>query len=231
MFRDISERRQLEAQLRQAQKMEAVGRLAGGVAHDFNNILTATLMQLDLARETLKDSSALESVKELELLARRASDLTRQLLMFSRKSALQIQPIDLNQAVEEMLNMLRRLLTEQVSVEFRGAAALPKVGADVGMMHQVIMNLCVNGRDAMPHGGMLTISTALAEFNPHSLGPSVDRRLGRFIRLSVADTGCGMEKITANASSSRSSRPRNSARARAWGWPRSMHRQAAPRLD
>jgi PAS domain S-box-containing protein len=195
-FRDISERRHLEAQLRQAQKMEAVGQLAGGVAHDFNNILTATMMQLGLLRGTVRDSKTRESLKELESHARRAADLTRQLLMFSRKSALEIKPTDLNRVVDEMLKMLRRLLGEQVSVEFRGAPALPMVEADRGMMQQVIMNLSVNARDAMPHGGQLTISTAPAEFTPRSPGTNGDRRLGCFVRLSVADTGCGMDEAT-----------------------------------
>jgi signal transduction histidine kinase/ActR/RegA family two-component response regulator len=195
-FRDITDQRRLEAQFRQAQKMEAVGQLAGGVAHDFNNILTAILMHVGILRATLTDAETTESLMEVEVQAQRAADLTRQLLMFSRKSAIEVQPTDLNHVVEEMLKMFRRLLGEQINIEFRGAAGLPLVDADQGMMQQVIMNLSVNGRDAMPDGGQLTISTALVEFNDHSASSHSDRRPGRFVRLSVADTGCGMDEAT-----------------------------------
>ncbi len=196
MFRDISEQRKLEAQFRQAQKMEAVGQLAGGVAHDFNNILTAVLMHLGILRTTLKEPGTVEALKELESQARRAADLTRQLLMFSRKSAIEVKPTDLNHVVEEMLKMLGRLLGEQVQVEFQGAQALPLIEADPGMMQQVIMNLSVNGRDAMPHGGRLTICTRRTEFDKRSAAAFPDGRAGSFVQLSVSDTGSGMDEIT-----------------------------------
>jgi PAS domain S-box-containing protein len=195
-FRDITGQRQLEAQLRQAQKMEAVGQLAGGVAHDFNNILTAITMHLSLLSETLVDPETAAALLELETEAKRAASLTRQLLMFSRKSAIEIKPTDLNQVVEEMLKMLQRLLGEHVSIRFRGTANLPLVEADHGMMEQVIMNLSVNARDAMPGGGQLTITTALAEFNESSADAHAGRRPGGFVRLSVADTGIGMDEAT-----------------------------------
>ena len=195
-FHDITGRRQLEAQLRQAQKMEAIGQLAGGVAHDFNNILTAIMMNLCILRDTLTEPETAEALLELETEAQRAADLTRQLLMFSRKSAIEVKPTDLNRVVEEMLKMLQRLLGENVGVKFRSAAALPLVEADRSMMQQVIMNLSVNGRDAMPNGGQLTITTGLVEFNESSAHAHADRRPGGFVRLSVADTGCGMDEAT-----------------------------------
>jgi PAS domain S-box-containing protein len=195
-FRDITAQRQLEARLRQAQKMEAVGQLAGGVAHDFNNILTAIMMNLCILRDTLREPETAEALRELETEAQRAADLTRQLLMFSRKSAIEVKPMDLNRVVEEMLKMLHRLLGENVSIKFRGASALPLVEVDQGMMQQVIMNLSVNSRDAMPGGGQLTIATGVAEIDESSAGTHADRRPGCFVRLSIADTGCGMDEAT-----------------------------------
>ena len=194
--RDITGQRQLEAQFRQAQKMEAIGQLAGGVAHDFNNILTAIMMNLYILRETFVKPEDAEVLSELETEAQRAADLTRQLLIFSRKSAIEVKPTDLNRVVEEMLKMLQRLLGENVSVKFRGAAGFPLIEADRGMMQQVIMNLSVNARDAMLAGGQLTIATGLAEFDASSVGAHADRRPGCFVRLSVTDTGCGMDEAT-----------------------------------
>ena len=195
-FRDITERRQLEAQFRQAQKMEAVGQLAGGVAHDFNNILTAVILHLGILQATLTDPETTVALQELEAQAQRAADLTRQLLLFSRKSAIEVQPIRINHVVEDMLKMLRRLLGEHITVEFQGAAGLPFVEADRGMMQQVVMNLSVNGRDAMADGGTLTIATTAAEFD-EPVGPErLGRRAGRFVRLTVRDTGCGMDEAT-----------------------------------
>ena len=170
-FRDITGHRQLEAQLRQAQKMEAVGQLAGGVAHDFNNILTAIMLHLCILRGTLVEPETVAALLDLEAEAKRAADLTRQLLMFSRKSAIEVRPLDLNRVVEEMLKMLQRLLGENVSVKFRGTATLPLVEADRGMMQQVIMNLSVNGRDAMPNGGQLTITTRWLNSTSHRPAP------------------------------------------------------------
>jgi CheY-like chemotaxis protein len=135
-------------------------------------------------------------LQELESQAQRAADLTRQLLMFSRKSTIEVQPISLNYVVEDMLKMLRRLLGEHITVEFQGAAGLPLVEADRGMMQQIVMNLSVNGRDAMAEGGKLTIATAMVEFDAFAPLERLERRAGRFIRLSVRDTGCGMDDPT-----------------------------------
>ena len=193
-FREITKQRQLEAQLRQAQKMEAVGQLAGGVAHDFNNILTAITLHLNLLRDTLREPEVAEVLLELEAEAKRAADLTRQLLMFSRKSAMEVKPIHLNQVVDEMRKMLQCLLSENIKVNFCCTLTLPLIEADLGMMQQVIINLSVNARDAMPGGGQLTIATGLVEFNEASRGTHAGRQPGCFVRLSVADTGIGMDE-------------------------------------
>jgi two-component system cell cycle sensor histidine kinase/response regulator CckA len=193
-FRDITERKTLETQLRQAQKMDAIGQLAGGVAHDFNNILTATMMHLGMLRNTLCDEETQDALKELELQTQRAADLTRQLLMFSRKSAMEIKPIDLNVVVDDMLKMLRRLLGEQVTVQFNKTPWLPSIEADSSMMQQVLMNLALNARDAMPKGGQLTLSTDVVELGGPDARANPDRRAGWFVKMSVADTGCGMDE-------------------------------------
>ena len=195
--RDVTERKRLEGQLRQAQKMEAVGQLAGGVAHDFNNILGATLMQLCVLRESLSiDPAVLGTLDELEDAIKRAAALTRQLLLFGRRSAMTPKVLDPNTVVAHLLKMLARLIGENIDLRFHPAAVLPYIEADTGMIEQVIMNLVVNARDAMPEGGVITLATALAEFTPADAAANPDRRPGRFVRLSVTDTGCGMDETT-----------------------------------
>ncbi len=191
---DITETRRLEEQLRQAQKMEAVGQLAGGVAHDYNNILTSTLMHLELL---MHDSSLAphlrNSLQELEAETQRAVALTRQLLMFSRRQIIQVKPVDLNDVVRDLLKMLRRLLGEHISLEFRNEARRLQIEADPGMVEQVVINLCVNSRDAMmPNGGPLTIETRLVELGAEAAAANPEARAGKFVCLSVRDTGCGM---------------------------------------
>jgi PAS domain S-box-containing protein len=194
---DISERKQLETELRQAQKLEGIGQLAGGVAHDFNNILAAIMMHLGLLQMTpTLDQETRHAVIELDAQARRAAGLTRQLLMFSRRSVLAVKPLDLNEVVANLLKMLRRLIGEHIDLRFDGKSALPLVEADAGMMEQVLMNLVVNARDAMPKGGRITISTTPAEVNAAHAAADPNRRAGRFVCLSVADTGCGMDATT-----------------------------------
>jgi signal transduction histidine kinase len=192
-----AERALLQAQLIQAQKMEAIGQLAGGVAHDFNNILTAILMQLSLIeRESGLPSTVRESLAELGVEVQRAGALTRQLLLFSRRQAMQPRTLDLNAVVENLLKMLRRLIGEQVELRFRRAAGPLWIDADPGMVEQVIMNLVVNARDAMPRGGAVTIETCLERHeSPPEERPS-GPRAGRFARISVTDTGCGMDAST-----------------------------------
>ena len=192
---DVTERRKLEDLLRQAQKMEAVGQLAGGVAHDYNNILTSTLMHLELL---LHDSNlpphVQSSLHELEDETKRAVSLTRQLLMFSRRQIIQVKPVDLNEVLRNLLKMLRRVLGEQVNLEFRNPVRQLWIEADTGMVEQVVMNLCVNSRDAMmPAGGPLTIDTQLVEFGPDAALVNPNARAGRFVCLAVTDAGCGMD--------------------------------------
>ncbi len=198
-LQDITERRRLEEQLRQAQKMEAIGQLAGGVAHDFNNILAATFMRLDLMQLNPNlDPETQEAIKELEAGTKRAASLTRQLLMFSRRSVLEIRLLDLNEVVANLLKMLGRLLGEHIALVFERRNTLPLVEADAGMLEQVLMNLAVNARDAMPKGGRITIATEAVEIDPDRAAADPDRRAGRFVCLSVSDTGCGMDAATLN---------------------------------
>ena len=192
---DITERKRLEAQFRQAQKMEAVGQLAGGVAHDFNNILGAIMLHLGLLRDVPNlDPFLAGSLRELETEAKRAAGLTRQLLQFSRRSVLQVQPLDLNEVVENLLKMLRRLIGEQINLDWYAGSDLPAVSADIGMVEQVLMNLVVNARDAMPNGGSLVLRTQTVRLDETDVRGNPDARTGEFVQLSVADSGCGMSE-------------------------------------
>jgi two-component system, cell cycle sensor histidine kinase and response regulator CckA len=195
--RDITERKRLEAQIRQVQKLEAIGQLAGGIAHDFNNILAAILMSLDMLKIKHASNPELQQgLKDLDTEAHRAADLTRQLLMFSRRSVLSVKPLDLNDIVTNLLKMLSRLIGEHIDLRFDGKADLPSVAADASMLDQVIMNLVVNARDAMPHGGRITISTSAVHIGEEQVGEGSERRAGDFLCLTVADTGCGMDTET-----------------------------------
>lgn len=190
---DITERRRLEAQLQQAQKMEAVGRLAGGVAHDFNNVLTvikahSQLMLLDLR----KGDPFREALEEIDKAADQAASLTRQLLAFSRRQVMEFRILDLNEVVRGMEKMLRRVLGEDIEFIAHYAEHLGSVKADPGQMEQVLMNLVVNARDAMPHGGKLTLETANVELDEEYAGSHVGGKAGSYVMLSVADTGAGM---------------------------------------
>jgi signal transduction histidine kinase/ActR/RegA family two-component response regulator len=196
---DITERLNLEEQLRQSQKMESVGQLAAGVAHDFNNMLTIIQGHSSslLAKPTLP-AEMLDPIQSVYFAAERAASLTRQLLMFSRKNVMQLKPLDLREVVGNMSKMLKRLLGETISLEFQPPAGLPFVQGDAGMIEQVVMNLSVNARDAMPRGGSLNIAietvpvdTAYVEMHPEG-------RAGRFVRLRVTDNGCGMNSATLN---------------------------------
>jgi two-component system, cell cycle sensor histidine kinase and response regulator CckA len=191
--RDVTDRRHLEDQLRQAQKMESIGQLAGGVAHDFNNILTVIQGHAAL----VSSSNGLprevrESISQITQAAERAANLTRQLLAFSRRQLLQPQPLDLNEIVVEMSKMLRRILGEDILLEVIPAYPLPTVPGDPGMIEQVVMNLAVNARDAMPGGGRLVISTEPYERSAEDPQPSPDVPEGPFVRLTVTDTGSGI---------------------------------------
>jgi PAS domain S-box-containing protein len=187
----------LEAKLRQAQRMEAIGRLAGGVAHDFNNILQAIMGHLELAQlDAPPGSMCLENVDGAQHAALRAVSLTRQLLAFSRKQVLQRNPIDLNRVVEEMLIMLRRLIGEDIALQFEPDPNIGVIHADVGQIEQVLLNLCINARDAMPEGGQLQILTAVADLDAEDIASFPWVQPGTFAVLTVSDTGHGMDAET-----------------------------------
>jgi two-component system, cell cycle sensor histidine kinase and response regulator CckA len=197
VFKDISERRALEEQYRQSQKLEAVGRLAGGVAHDFNNLLTVVSGYSDLlAGNPSLDGRAREAVKEIQGAADRAISVTRQLLAFSRKQMLQPKPVDLNGCITEINKLIRRLIGEDVTLETNLSDGLGPVTADPGTLEQVIVNLAVNARDAMPRGGTLTITTGDVTVNAAAAANRPGLRPGRYALLTVADTGHGMDAAT-----------------------------------
>jgi PAS domain S-box-containing protein len=193
--RDVTERKQLEAQLRQSQKMEAIGQLAGGVAHDFNNILAVILGYGELLAAHLpSDSDRGREIREVSRAAERAASLTRQLLAFSRKQALQTRVFDVNAVVADMDRMLRRVIGEQIVLKTKLEAKAGWVRADPSQIEQVIMNLAVNARDAMPHGGVLTICTRNARLEGASLTPGMEA--GKYVVLEVRDMGIGMDEAT-----------------------------------
>jgi PAS domain S-box-containing protein len=193
LYRDITEQRRLEEQLRQSQKMEAIGQLAGGVAHDFNNILTVIQghASLLIAGGSLAGSSV-RSAQQIGHAADRAAGLTRQLLAFSRRQVMQPRRLDMNEVVSNLTKMLGRLLGEDIALQLNYFPRPALVHADAGMMEQVLLNLAVNSRDAMPKGGLLAIKISPVELTAsHGLGHS-EGRPGRFVCLSVIDTGCGI---------------------------------------
>ena len=191
--RDITRERQLEEQLRQSQKMEAIGRLAGGVAHDFNNILTAILMQTELLTD-LEDlpSPVREGLQQIHAAAERAANLTRQLLLFSRREVMQPRLLDLNEAVTSMVRMLQRIIGEDIRLQLVLHSKPLWLRADPGMLDQVLMNLTVNARDAMPRGGQLLIQTAETQVEELRPGLPPEVGPGRYAQLRVQDTGCGI---------------------------------------
>jgi hypothetical protein len=190
---DITRRRQLERQLLQAQKMEAVGQLAGGLAHDFNNVLTIVIgyAQLLLDRETMPPD-AVGPLTQIFIAGTRAANLTRQLLVFSRKQTISRQSIDLNQTVGDIFDILRRTIGEQIKLELALSPDPCLAEADAGMMEQVLMNLAVNARDAMPKGGTLAIATEHVTIDDAAAHHNAEARPGEFVCLSVRDTGCGI---------------------------------------
>jgi two-component system, cell cycle sensor histidine kinase and response regulator CckA len=190
---DITENRKLEDQFRHSQKMEAIGQLAGGVAHDFNNMLAVIQMQAAMLKEDERLSeSQLDAATEIENAAERAANLTRQLLLFSRRQAMQFRPHDLNEIIASIHKMLARILGEDVDIQFKPGAGILSIHADAGMMDQVLMNLTVNARDAMPDGGRLTIETTAVELDDAAAAQLPQARPGLFVCLSVSDTGCGI---------------------------------------
>jgi signal transduction histidine kinase/CheY-like chemotaxis protein len=194
---DITDRLSLEAQLRQSQKMESVGQLAAGVAHDFNNMLTIIQGHSGmLLAKSGQRQDLLDSAQAIYFAAERAANLTRQLLMFSRKNVMQPKPVDLRVIVLHMTKMLERLLGETIALEFQSPPEMPLILADTGMMEQIIMNLAVNARDAMPEGGKLAIDTSHVEIGEGYVQTHPEARPGSFVCLRVTDTGCGMDDDT-----------------------------------
>lgn len=190
---DITERKELEERLRQVQKMDALGQLAGGVAHDFNNILCVIQGYASVLKtmNTL-DPNAQEAISEIMLASERATTLTRQLLTISRNQLFQLRDLDLNAAVANMANMLRRTLGRSVELRVIRGENVPCVRADSGMIDQVLLNLGVNARDAMPEGGSLTLSTEFVTITGDDPPQHPDERSGEFVCLTVQDTGCGI---------------------------------------
>ncbi len=196
-MRDFTHERRLELQLQQAQKMEAVGRLAGGVAHDFNNLLSVVLSYTDLMLRDVGASDRLRrDVEEVHRAGQRAAELTRQLLAFSRHQVLQPRVVDLNTVVGGMENMLRRLLQDDVELALLLAPGVGHVLADPGQLEQVIMNLAVNARDAMPAGGRLTIESADLVLDAHHAAEQHGLSPGAYVALTVSDTGTGIDAST-----------------------------------
>jgi two-component system, cell cycle sensor histidine kinase and response regulator CckA len=195
--RDVTERLQLEEQLLQAQKMEAVGRLAGGIAHDFNNLLTAITGYSDLTLRRLIPENPLRfNIEEIKKASDRAASLTRQLLAFSRKQVLKPKVLDLNAVVSDMEKMLRRLIGEDIELRTALDSELGRVKADPGQIEQVIMNLAVNARDAMPHGGNLIIETENVYLNEGYAASHIAVKPGAYVMLAITDTGQGLNEET-----------------------------------
>jgi two-component system, cell cycle sensor histidine kinase and response regulator CckA len=194
---DISERSELERQLIQAQKMEAVGQLAGGIAHDFNNLLGMILGQADLCKEepTLSEP-CLERIQAIHDAAARATALTRKLLAFSRKQQMDPRNIEINTPVRDFEKLLREFLSEKIEFSLELSPDAGSIHIDPVQLEQILMNLVVNARDAMPNGGKLTIGTSVVEFTETDARRHVGTRPGRFVLLSVTDTGIGMDKAT-----------------------------------
>jgi len=193
--RDVTDSFSLEQQFRQIQKLESIGQLAGGVAHDFNNILAVIQGYSHLLEDKIPaGSGAAEFLKEISDASQRAANLTRQLLTFSRKQVLQPKNLDLSESVKDISKMLQRVVGEHISFRLKLGDGLPKIYADPGMIDQIVMNLAVNARDAMPRGGELLISTNVEVIGKDYVARNPNSSVGTFLCLSVSDTGCGISK-------------------------------------
>jgi PAS domain S-box-containing protein len=196
MARDVTERIELEERYRQAQKLEAVGILAGGVAHDFNNLLTGIRGFTDLSLAVETDPHKKRDLAQVRQLSDRAARLTQQLLAFSRKQSLALVALDLNQLIDETTKMLRRMIGEDIDLVFEPGTALGTVRADPTQLVQVLLNLAVNARDAMPRGGRLAIRTENVVLDDDFARGHVSVQPGNYVRLTIADNGCGMDEVT-----------------------------------
>ncbi len=193
LAQDVSERALLERQLRQAQKMEAIGQLAAGVAHDFNNILTVIQGQAGILKQKLNGHAATKPLEDITTAAARAGTLIRQLLMFSRKQTMQFRHLDLNQTLATTINMLERLVGEHVEIVFTPHSPLPSIHADTSMLEQIFLNLAVNARDAMPNGGKIVLTTSVESINRTGTESDPEHRQGQFVCFTFRDNGMGME--------------------------------------
>jgi two-component system cell cycle sensor histidine kinase/response regulator CckA len=193
--RDVTERLVMEEQLRQSHRMDAVGQLAGGIAHDFNNLLLVMMGNLDLALLSGGDDARIDAhLRDVQQACQRARDLTRQLLAFSRRQPLQIRETSINDLVAGALTWMQRVLPEHIVIEFARGPGLPVVNADAAQIEQVVMNLCLNARDAMPPGGQLRLATQYVVVDERYRESRPWMRSGRYVLLSVTDTGSGMER-------------------------------------
>ncbi len=197
MVRDITEHHKLEEQLRQSQKMEAIGTLAGGVAHDFNNILSVIMGYGTMVMDCLEDgSTSKKDIKEVLTAAERAATLTKRLLVFSRKQVVEVKPVNINETILSLQKMLNRIISENIDFKLDLADKPLVVMADAGQIEQVLMNLTVNAKDVMPDGGHLTISTRLEEIDDTYIAAFGYGRPGKYALITVTDTGSGMDEET-----------------------------------
>jgi two-component system cell cycle sensor histidine kinase/response regulator CckA len=197
ILRDVTEMQLLEAQFRQAQKMEAVGRLAGGIAHDFNNMLSVIIGYSDLTLELLAtESPVTKNLLQIKKASQRAILLTRQLLAFSRKQVVFPKVLDITEVIQNTINMLRRMVSEDIDLEFRPMSPIGSIKADPGQVEQILMNLVVNARDAMPTGGRIIIEATNGELDEHYVLLHPGSRVGQYVVLAISDTGCGMDENT-----------------------------------
>jgi len=196
-IRDLTERRKLESQFRQAQKMESIGTLAGGIAHDFNNLLTVILSYSDsLSKDFTTTSEPQRAAEQIHRAAERGAALTRQMLAFSRRQIFQLRLVNLNEIIRDLVKMLQRIIGEHIEIKTDLAGDLKAVKADAGQLEQVLMNLCVNARDAMPKGGRLTLTTQNVVLDENFVTHHVGSSPGPHVLLTVSDTGRGMDRAT-----------------------------------
>jgi PAS domain S-box-containing protein len=197
VLQDVTQRNQLEEHLRQAAKMEAVGMLAGGIAHDFNNLLTIINGYSEMLLDRMEaDDPNRKAIEQIMRAGERAAALTRQLLSFSRRQVMQPKVLDLNQLLGGMESMLRRLIGEDIELRFVPAPEIGRVNADPGQLEQVVMNLVVNARDAMPRGGNITMETADVELDEAYTSTHLTLKPGRYVALTISDSGAGMDAET-----------------------------------
>ena len=197
LFRDLSERRILEEQLRQSQKMEAIGQLAGGVAHDFNNILQVINGYTELAITSLEEADPLQDMlRQISMAGDRASSLVSQLLTFSRNQLIVTRILDINEVIAEHLSMLERLIGENITLEFDSSEDIELINADRAMLGQILMNICLNSRDAMPDGGKIIVKTEQVSLDSEFCMTNPSAEAGLYVMMSISDNGSGMDEDT-----------------------------------